>query len=125
MAAGTARLARVAASFIAVPLALACSVATSGQGVSLDGFVQAHVAGRTSQVDCPSQTACDFPAAELRGQLKAEGKNASGDAAFLARVELLGDAAVDDTRLVVQELFGDLIAEKASPRLGRQVVTWG
>lgn len=116
---------RNAASMIVGSLALACSGVATGQGVSLDGFAQSHVAGRTSRVDCPSGTACDFPAAELRGQLKAEGRNASGDAAFLARLDLLRDAAVDDTRLATRELFGDLTSEKASARLGRQVITWG
>jgi hypothetical protein len=125
MTAGTGRAARVAASIVVGSLALACSVAATGQGVSLDGFAQSHVAGRTSRVDCPSGTACDFPAAELRGQLKAEGKNSSGDAAFLARFDLLRDAAVDDTRLLTRELFGDLTSEKAGARLGRQVITWG
>ena len=121
MTAGTGRAARI----VVGPLALACSVAASGQDVSLDGFAQTHVAGRTSRVDCPPATACGFPAAELRGQLKAEGKNSSGNAAFLTRFDLLRDAAVDDTRLVTRELFGDLTSEKASARLGRQVITWG
>jgi len=125
MTAGTGKAVRVAASIVIGSLALACSVVAAGQGVSLDGFAQSHVAGRTSRVACPSGTACDFPAAELRGQLKAEGKNSSGDAAFLARLDLLRDAAVDDTRLVTRELFGDLTSEKASARLGRQVITWG
>jgi len=125
MTAGTERAVRFAASIVVVSLALACSVAATGQGVSLDGFAQSHVAGRTGRVDCPPGTACDFPAAELRGQIKAEGKNASGDAAFLARFDVLRDAAVDDTRLVTRELFGDLTSEKASARLGRQVITWG
>lgn len=125
MTARTARAVRFAASSIVGSLALACSVVATGQGVSLDGFAQSHVAGRTSRVDCPSGTACDFPAAELRGQLKAEGKNSGGDAAFLARIDLLRDAAVDDTRLVARELFGDLTSAKASARLGRQVMTWG
>ena len=125
MIAGTGRAVFFGAGIVVGSFALVCSVAANGQGVSLDGFVQTHVAGRTSGVDCPSGTACDFLAAELRGQLKAEGSNSSGGAAFLARFELLRDAAVDDTRLVVQELSGDLIAEKASARLGRQVITWG
>jgi hypothetical protein len=125
MMAGTGRAVRVAASIVVGSLALACSAAATGQSVSLDGFAQSHVAGRTSRVDCPSGTACDFPAAELRGQLKAEGKNSGGGAAFLARFDLLRDAAVDDTRLVTRELFGDLTSEKASARLGRQVITWG
>lgn len=125
MTAGTGKAVRLAASIVVGSLALVHSVAATGQGVSLDGFAQSHVAGRTSRVDCPSGTACDFPAAELRGQLKAEGKNAGGEAAFLARFDLLRDAAVDDTRLVTRELFGDLTSEKASARLGRQVITWG
>ena len=125
MIAGTATAVRVAASIVVGSLALACSVAASGQGVSLDGFAQSHVASRTSRVTCPSGTACDFPAAELRGQIKAEGKNAGGDAALLLRLDLLRDATVDDTRLVARELFGDLSSEKASARLGRQVITWG
>ena len=125
MTVGTARAVCVAARIVVGSLALACSITATGQGVSLDGFAQSHVAGRTSRVDCPSGTACDYPAAELRGQLKAEGKNASGNAAFLARLDLLRDAAVDDTRLVTRELFGDLTSENASARLGRQVITWG
>lgn len=125
MTAGTGKAVRLAASIIVGSLALACSLAATGQGVSLDGFVQSHVAARTSRVDCPAGTACDFPAAELRGQLKAEGKNSGGEAAFLARFDLLRDAAVNDTRLVTRELFGDLTSEKASARLGRQVITWG
>jgi len=125
MTAGTGRAVRIAASAVGATLALAWSIVASGQGVSLDGFVQSHVAGRTSRVACPAGTACDFPAAELRGQLKAEGKNSPGDAAFLARFDLLRDVAIDDTRLVTRELFGDLTSEKASARLGRQVITWG
>lgn len=125
MTTGSGRALRAAASAVVGSLALACSVAASGQGASLDGFAQSHVAGRTSRVDCHSGTACDFPAAELRGQIKAEVKNSGGDAAFLARLDLLRDAAVEDTRLVARELFGDLTAEKASARLGRQVITWG
>ena len=125
MNAGTGKAVRVAASIVAGSLALACSAMAAGQGVSLDGFAQSHVAGRTSRVDCPSGTACDFPAAELRGQIKAEGKNSSGNAAFLGRFDLLRDGAVDDTRLVTRELFGDLTSAKASARLGRQVITWG
>ena len=125
MTAGTGRAVRIAAGAVGVALALAWSIAVSGQGVALDGFAQSHVAARTSRVTCPAGTTCDFPAAELRGQLKAEGKNAGGEAAFLARLDLLRDAAVDDTRLVTRELFGDLTSEKASARLGRQVITWG
>jgi hypothetical protein len=125
MIAGTARAVHFAASIVVGSLGLVYSVVATGQGVALDGFAQSHVAGRTSRVACPAGTACDFPAAELRGQLKAEGKNSLGGAAFLARFDLLRDAAVNDTRLVTRELSGDITSEKASARLGRQVITWG
>ncbi|MBI4203409.1 MAG: hypothetical protein HY527_00150, partial [Betaproteobacteria bacterium] len=104
---------------------MAWSVAATAQAVSWDGFAQSHVAGRVSRVACPAETACDFPAAELRGQLKAEGKNSSSGAGFLGRFDLVRDAVIDDTRLVTRELFGDLTSEKAAARLGRQVITWG
>ena len=116
---------RVAASMAAASLALASSVAAGAEGVAWGGFAQSHLAGRTSRIACPSGTACDFPAAELRGQLKAEGKTSSGNAAFLGRFDLLRDVALDDTRFVTRELFGDLTSEKATARLGRQVITWG
>ncbi len=123
MSAETGRAVRVAASIVVG--SLVWCVAANGQDVSLDGFVQSQAAGRTSGVDCPSGTACDFLAAELRGQLKAEGKTSSGDADFLARFDLLHDAAVDDTQLVTRELYGDITSQKVSARLGRQVITWG
>ena len=125
MAAEISQAVRIAAGMAAASLALASSVAAGAEGVAWGGFAQFHLAGRTSRVACPSGTACDFPAAELRGQLKAEGKTSSGNAAFLGRFDLLRDAALDDTRLVTRELFGDLTSEKATARLGRQVITWG
>ena len=116
---------RVAVSIAVASLTLASPIAVTAQSISLDGFAQSHVAGRIGGVSCPSGTACDFPSAELRGQLKAEGRNSPGNAAFTARFDLVRDAAVDDTRLVTRELFGDLTAEKAGARVGRQVITWG
>lgn len=116
---------RAAASVAAALLVVGCFTAAKAQGISWGGFAQSHVAWRTKQVACPWGTACDFLAAELRGQLKAEGKNSSGNAAFLGRFDLFRDAAIDDTRLVTRELFGDLTSEKATARLGRQVITWG
>ncbi len=125
MTARTGRAVRVTASIVVGSVALLWCAVAQGQDVSLDGFAQSQVAARTSGVDCPSGTACDFPAAELRAQLQAEGKTSSGDADFLARFDLLHDAAVDDTELVTRELYGDLTSEKVSARLGRQVITWG
>ncbi len=116
---------RAVAGIAAAWLVLASSAAAAPERVTWDGFAQAHVAGRTSGVACPGGTACDFPAAELRAQLKAEGKNAAGNAGFLGRFDLLRDAALDDARLVTRELFGDLTSEKAAARLGRQIITWG
>jgi hypothetical protein len=76
-------------------------------------------------VQCPAETECDFPSADLRGQLEAEGKNAAGNAGFLGRFDLLRDAALDETRPVTRELYGDMSSEKLAARLGRQVITWG
>lgn len=125
MIARISRPARATASIAAAFLALAPPVTSVAEGVAWDGFAQSHVAARTSSVACPSGTACDFLAAELRGQIKAEGKNSSGSGAFLGRFDLLRDAVLDDTRLVTRELFGDLTSEKATARLGRHVITWG
>ncbi|MBI5137518.1 MAG: hypothetical protein HZA24_09345 [Nitrospirae bacterium] len=110
---------------LAAALLLTGSAPAAAEGISWDGFVQSHAAARTSGADCPANTACDYPAAELRGQLKAEGRNSSGNAAFLGRFDLLRDAALDDTRVITQEIYGDLLAEKSSTRVGRQVITWG
>lgn len=110
----------------AAALVLAWPLHASAETIAWDGFVQTHAAVRAGGVDCPTTTtACDYPAAELRGEIKAEGKNASGNAAFLGRADLLHDATLDDTRIVMQEIYGDLIAAKSSARLGRQIITWG
>jgi len=99
--------------------------ATAAEGIAWNGFVQSHVAARTSGVNCPDGTECDFPSAELRSQLETEGKNAAGNTGFLGRFDLLRDFALDDTRLETRELYGDLRSEKLAARLGRQVITWG
>jgi hypothetical protein len=119
------RSVRAVASMAAASLALGWSSAATAQGVSWGGFAQSHVAWRTNQVAYASGAACDFLAAELRGQIKAEGKNSSGNAAFFGRFDLVRDAVLDDTSLETRELFGDLTSEKATARLGRQVITWG
>jgi hypothetical protein len=97
----------------------------TAEGISLNGFVQSHVAARTSRVDCADGTECDFPAIDLRGELAAEGKDAAGNAGFLGRFDLLRDIALAETRLETRELYGDLNSEKLVARLGRQVITWG
>src|SRR5712692_344741 len=69
-------------SGIVSTLMLACAPPVAAEGISWNGFVQSHVAARTGGVDCPAGTKCDYPAADLRGELETEGKNAAGNAAF-------------------------------------------
>lgn len=114
-----------AARLTAALLALAWPVGAQAEAIAWDGFVQSHVAARSGNVTCPATTECDYPAAELRGQLKAEGKSESGNAAFLGRFDLIRDVALDETRLETREIYGDWLAQKTAARLGRQVITWG
>jgi hypothetical protein len=74
-------------------------------------------------VSCPPPTQCKLSAADLRAHLKAEGS--AGAAAFLGRFDLALDAALGSTSVRARELYGDLLAPKATLRAGRQVVTWG
>lgn len=106
-------------------LALPWFVCAHAEGITLDGFTQAHVATRTGNVSCPAETQCDVPAEELRGQIKAEGKTESGTLGVLGRFDLVHDLALPDTTFETREFYGDWRAEGASARLGRQVVTWG
>lgn len=109
----------------AVTCALPAASALSAEAFSLSGFVQSHAAARAAGVDCAPATKCDFPAAELRAQVKAEGANAAGSAAFMGRLDFVRDAALGDSRTEVRELYGDAISDKAAVRIGRQVITWG
>jgi hypothetical protein len=95
------------------------------EGLTWNGFVQSHVAARTADVNCPAGTECNIPAADLRGELDAEGKNAAGDARFLGRFEVLRDFVLDETHLSARELYGDLKSDQFAGRLGRQVISWG
>lgn len=114
-----------AVAAIALILAVAAPSGARAEGIAWGGFVQSHVAARTDHSACPPVTECDYPAAELRAQLKAEGRNSRGNAAFLGRFDLVRDGALDTTRRVTREFYGDWIAEHSAARLGRQVVTWG
>jgi hypothetical protein len=95
------------------------------QDLSFYGFLQSHAAARTGDVDCSAVTECDFPAADVRGQLSAEGRNATGTLGFLGRLELVRDVALDDTDLTARELYADWNSENFGARLGRQLITWG
>lgn len=116
---------RTSGALAAGLLALAGSGGAWSQGIEWDGFAQSHGAARLGDVACPETTECDLPAAELRGQLKAEARNGAGSVALLGRFDLLSDIALDDTRAESRELYGDWIAAKVAARLGRQVITWG
>lgn len=61
-----------------------------------------RAAARTDHSACPPVTECDHPAAELRAQLKAEGRNSPGTAAFLGRFDLVRDGVLDTTRRVTR-----------------------
>jgi len=93
--------------------------------VELAGFVQAHVAVRTSDVDCPAGTECDVPFNDQRVQLKAEGGNEAGNLAFLGKIDLVHDVALDENDSEVRELYADYNADSLTVRGGRQIITWG
>lgn len=93
--------------------------------IDLAGFVQAHAAARTSDVDCPAGTECNVPFNNQRVQLKAEGGNESGSLAFLGKIDLVHDSALDKSDSEVRELYADYNADNFIMRGGRQIITWG
>jgi len=93
--------------------------------LELSGFVQAHVATRTSDVDCPAGTECNVPFNEQRVQLKAEANNDAGSLAFLGKVDLIHDEVFEENEAEVRELYADYYADSFTVRGGRQIITWG
>lgn len=93
--------------------------------IELSGFVQAHAAARTSNVDCPPATKCSVPFNDQRVQLKAEGGNKTGSWAFLGKIDLIHDSALNKNDSEVRELYADYNADNFTLRGGRQIVTWG
>lgn len=91
----------------------------------IHGFLQAHAAARLGDVDCAPQTTCDWPFNEQRLQLKSEGSGLEGSLGYAAKLDLLNDAALNDSDLDVRELYADYNTERFTVRAGRQVVTWG
>lgn len=91
----------------------------------MHGFLQAHGASRIGSVDCPAQTACDWPYNEQRFQLKLEGSGLEGSLGYAAKLDLVNDAALGDSDLDTRELYVDYNTERFTVRAGRQVVTWG
>lgn len=99
--------------------------AALAQVPEIHGFLQAHAAARLGGVDCAPQTACDWPFNEQRLQLKLEGSGLEGSLGYAAKLDLLNDAALNDSDLDVRELYADYNTERFTVRAGRQVVTWG
>jgi len=93
--------------------------------LELAGFVQTHAAVRSSNVDCPAVTECTVPFNEQRVQLKAEGGNETGNLAFLGKIDLLHDSALDESVGEVRELYADYNSDRFRLRSGRQIITWG
>ncbi len=54
-------------SCAAVAALLAAPASRAEEGLSLNGFLQSHVAARTDNIACTAGTECNYPAAELRG----------------------------------------------------------
>jgi hypothetical protein len=111
---------------MAIALILSGPVARAlAQRLEVNGFAQVHAAARTADVDCPAGTECDVPFNDQRLRLKVEGDNASGSLGLLAKLELVHDSVLEDTKVDVRELYGDYNADQATLRAGRQIITWG
>jgi len=98
--------------------------ATAGD-VDLAGFVQAHAAVRSSNVACSVGTECAVPFNEQRLQLKAEGGNEAGSLAFLGKMDLIHDSALNERVGEVREFYADVNSDNFRLRSGRQIITWG
>ncbi|RDH91369.1 MAG: hypothetical protein DIZ77_05625 [endosymbiont of Seepiophila jonesi] len=96
----------------------------AAQTPEIHGFLRAHAAARLGGMDCAPVTACDLPFNEQRLQLKLEGNGLEGSLEFAAKLDLLHDAALNDSNPDVRELYADYHAEHYTLRAGRQVVTW-
>jgi hypothetical protein len=97
----------------------------AAETLELAGFVQAHAAVRTSDVDCPAGTKCNAPFNDQRVQLKAEGGNEAGSLAFFGKIDWVHDSVLDEHDNEVRELYADYNADNFIMRGGRQIITWG
>lgn len=93
--------------------------------LEVHGFLQGHAAARVGGADCPAQTECDRPFNEQRLQLKTDGGGLNGRLGYAARLDLVHDAALDESELDAREVYADYNAEDFTLRAGRQVITWG
>ncbi len=89
------------------------------------GFLQAHAAARLGGVECTPGTVCDTPFNEQRLQLKVEESGLEGSLGYATKLDLLNDAALNNSDLDVRELYADYNTERFTLRAGRQVITWG
>ncbi len=99
--------------------------ASAAELPEVHGFLQAHAAARLGDVDCPPETACDWPFNEQSLQLKTEGGGLDGTLGYAGKLDLVHDAVRGDTAGEVRELYADYNVERATVRAGRQVITWG
>ncbi len=110
---------------ICPPASAASIPAGRAEAPEIHGFLQAHAAARVGGVDCTRGTVCDTPFNEQRLQLKVEGSGLEGSLCYAAKLDLLNDAALNDSNLEVRELYTDYNTERFTVRAGRQVITWG
>lgn len=91
----------------------------------LSGFLQLHAAARIGNVNCPPETVCDLPFNEQRVRLNAQVSGFEGAVDFVGKLELVNDAALNETDVEVRELYADYNADRYTLRAGRQINTWG
>lgn len=111
-------------SLLALVWAPAAPARASDRLPEIHGFLQTHVAARPGGVDCLPETACDLPFNEQRLQLKTEGGGLEGALGYAAKLDLVHDAALDETDADLRELYADYNAERFTVRAGRQVIIW-
>jgi len=117
---------KITATSITVALISAIQInEAASETLELSGFVQAHAVVRTVDVDCPAGTECDVPFNDQRAQIKAEGGNESGSVAYLGKIDLIHNWALNDIDSEVRELYVDYHTDDFTVRGGRQVITWG
>lgn len=97
----------------------------TAKDIEFAGFIQPHAAARISDVDCPIGIECNVPFNDQRLQLKAEGSNKAGNLAFLGKIDLINDVALNESDSEIRELYLDYTSDNFTVRGGRQIVTWG
>jgi len=112
-------------AFVAALGLTGINTAVAGGNLDFGGLVQAHAAPRTNHTSCAPVTECALPFYEQRLQLKVEGGGLDGTVGLAGKLDLIHDAALDNTEADLRELYADYNAERFTHRAGRQVITWG